>query len=147
MNHSNRYLKRLNLLLIFLMIVWGCESGRVLQSTGNQDDAIKDTSGFAIKGVPIYVDSFVKNAKKYENQMVSVRGIFMGWKGSCKVPPPETRSDWMIEYEGACVYVSGPTPLGIDITPSSNDIGKEIEIYGRALLDKSGDYYIKIIDH
>lgn len=146
MNQSNRYLKKICLLFLVLSVALGCGTARVPQSTGNQDDTIKDDTSSTIIDVPIYVDDLVNNTKKYQNQLVTIRGTFMGWKGSCKVTPPETRSDWMIEYDGACIYVSGPPPSGIDITPTSKDIGKEIEIYGRAILDKSGALYIKVIN-
>lgn len=88
MNQSNRYSKRLSLLFLVITMVWGCGSGGVLQSTGNQSDRIKDDTGSTILGGPIYVDEFVNNAKEYENQLVTIRGVFMGWKGNCKVPPP-----------------------------------------------------------
>lgn len=146
MKQSNQYFKKLFLPFLIISVALGCGSGRVPSSKGHQNDAIKDNTGSTIIGVPIYVDEFVSNTNKYENQLVTIRGVFMGWKGSCKVPPPETRSDWMMEYDGACIYISGPTPLGIDIIPYSKDIGKEIDIYGRVLLDKSGVPYIKIIN-
>lgn len=43
-----------------------------------------------------------------------IEGYFLGWKGDCAGPPPVTRSDWMLEYDGACRYVTGPLPAGLD---------------------------------
>ena len=146
MNQSNRYFKKLCLPILVISVALGCGSGKLPPSKGHQNNAIMDNTGSSVIGILIYVDEFVNSANKFENQLVTIRGVFMGWEGSCEVPPPETRSDWMMEYNGACIYISGPTPLSIDIIPNSKDIGKEIDIYGRVLLDKRGVPYIKIIN-
>jgi len=144
MNPSKQCIRKLCLLFFVVCTFWGCGSGSLVQSDGNKDDALKHNAGTMTQKVSIYVDEFVNNVNKYENELVTIKGIFMGWRGSCKTPPPETRSDWMMEYNEVCVYVSGPPPLGIDITPNSKDIGKVINIHGKVLIGKSGTPYIKI---
>ncbi|HVU02845.1 MAG TPA: hypothetical protein VHE30_13890 [Polyangiaceae bacterium] len=46
----------------------------------------------------------------------SVRGVFLGWNGSCRDEPP-TRSAWMLGdgpgKDAPCVYVDGPMPPGV----------------------------------
>lgn len=145
MNQSSKCAITLGVLFLVIGVAWGCGSDRVVQSKGQQNDSIKHHTGSAAMGEAITVDELVNNATQYENQLLTIRGVFMGWKGSCSVPPPETRSDWMIEYNDKCIYVSGPTPLGIDRTPNSKDIGKTIDIHGSVLLNNSGTPYIKII--
>ncbi len=147
MKLSTRYLMKIGLLLCLTSVVWGCETGKAPQNKGNQNIPKKENQSATAMNVPIYVDKFVKNVNLYKNKLVTVRGVFMGWKGSCNTTPPETRSDWMIENNGVCIYVSGPTPMGIERISNSKDIGKQIDVRGRVLLTKSGTPYIKTISH
>ncbi|MBF0225265.1 MAG: hypothetical protein HQK76_07395 [Desulfobacterales bacterium] len=94
---------------------------------------------------PLYIDTFLKHISKFSiNQSVTLKGKYMGWKGSCKSAPPETRSDWMLEYNEACIYVSGPVPDGIDRKPGSTDEGKEVQIKGEVKFTADGKPYVKI---
>lgn len=145
MNLSNRCLILLGLLFFLTSVIWACESGRVPQNAGHKEVPIKDNMASTTMSALVYVDELVNNVYQYENKRITVRGAFMGWKGRCKTPPPVTRSDWMIENNGACIYVSGPTPPGIDRTPNSKDIGRKMDVYGKVLLTKSGTPYIQII--
>ncbi len=91
----------------------------------------------------IFVDDLIKNADALKNKQIHVKGVFMGWQGRCTTPPPETRSDWMLQYNHDCIYVSGSTPQGIDRGPRSKDIGRAVQVNGRVLFDKNGVVYIK----
>jgi hypothetical protein len=46
----------------------------------------------------------------------SVRGVFLGWNGPCRIEPP-TRSAWQLadgtSTDAACLYVDGPMPPGV----------------------------------
>jgi hypothetical protein len=46
----------------------------------------------------------------------SVRGVFLGWAGPCRIEPP-TRSAWQLAdgtaRDAACLYVDGPMPPGV----------------------------------
>ncbi|MBI4773875.1 MAG: hypothetical protein HY788_06795 [Deltaproteobacteria bacterium] len=74
---------------------------------------------------------------------VTIEGRFMGWSGSCKTAPPETRSDWMVDIDKGCLYVSGPVPEGYSTVPGSASLGKTISVTGRVLLDKEQRPYVK----
>jgi len=145
MNPSMQCIKILGMLFLVIGLAWGCGSGGIARSKGQPSDSIKHHTDAAAMVEMITVDELVNNAHQYENQSLTVTGVFMGWKGNCSVPPPETRSDWMIESNGECIYVSGPTPMGIDRTPNSEDIGKTIAIHGSVCLDNSGRPYVKIV--
>ncbi len=83
--------------------------------------------------------------KRYENQMVTISGIFKGWKGNCKYPPPMSRSDWMIEDKTGCIYVHGQTPRGyFSAPPDAQGMDKPITVTGKILLDDKGNPYINL---
>ena len=137
-----RFLK-LYLILALIILSWGCNTNRTQIGSSATGKPIELKSSVKTNTTIIYVDELVQRAPVFKDKIVTVRGNFRGWQGSCKGPPPETRSDWMLEHEGACIYVSGPTPVGIERFPNSKDIGREIEIIGRILLDSGGMPYIK----
>jgi hypothetical protein len=143
MNSLERFRKLLSL-FVLIFLLWACSENRIQKANYNTGKPVEAKSVLKSEKKIRYVDELVGKVQSLKGQIVTVRGQFMGWQGSCKGPPPETRSDWMLEHEGACIYVSGPTPAGIDRTPNSKDIGREIEIVGRVLLDRGGMPYIKI---
>lgn len=138
-----RFLK-LHLILALIILSWGCNTNRAQRGSPVTGKPIELKSSVKTNTNIIYVDELVQRAPVFKDKIVTVRGSFMGWQGSCKGPPPETRSDWMLEHGGVCIYVSGPTPVGIERTPNSKDIGREIEIVGRVLLERGGMPYIKV---
>ena len=138
-----RFLK-LHLILALIALSCGCNINKTQRGSPVTVKPIELKSSGKTNTTIIYVDELLQRAPVFKDKIVTVRGSFRGWQGSCKGPPPETRSDWMLEHEGACIYVSGPTPVGVDRVPNSKDIGREIEIVGRVLLDSGGIPYIKI---
>ena len=138
-----RFLK-LHLILALIILSWGCNTNRGQRGSSVTGKPIELKSSGKTNTTIIYVDELLLRAPVFKDKIVTVRGSFRGWQGSCKGPPPETRSDWMLEHAGACIYVSGPTPVGIDSVPNSKDIGREIKIVGRVLLDSGGMPYIKV---
>ncbi len=93
--------------------------------------------------VTMSVSEMVRDAGLYRNRDVYVRGRFMGWKGNCSGKPPETRRDWMLEQENACIYVSGPLPAGITNIRDKKAMGKTVRAHGRVLFDGNGVPYLK----
>ena len=140
---AERFFK-LYLILALIILSWGCNTNRAQRDSPVTGKPIELKSSVQTITNIIYVDELVQKAQSFKEKIVTVRGNFMGWQGSCKGPPPETRSDWMLEHGGVCIYVSGPTPVGIERIPNSKDIGREIEIVGRVLLDSGGMPHIKV---
>jgi len=85
------------------------------------------------------IKTIIQNPNNYEGKQVIVSGNFKGWKGSCFSAPPVTRSDWMIEDEGQCIYVSGDLPGGLDAMKPS---GEEITIEATVKVDQKGKPYL-----
>jgi hypothetical protein len=85
----------------------------------------------------------------YTGSVVTLEGLFLGWKlGECHFPPnaetdpPITHSDWLIATGPDCVYVTGGLPEGMRPT-EPKDIGCRIEITGMvALKDDRGVYLV-----
>lgn len=66
----------------------------------------KSGSGLSIKDI-------LDGRTAFEGKEVTITGRFMGWKGRCNTSMPMTRSDWIIEDDSGCIYVSGPLPQGL----------------------------------
>jgi len=81
--------------------------------------------------------------EKYLNQTVTLRGQYQGWHGEGIKHPLITRSDWVIKDNTGAIYVTGRT--GIRLRPE-RDIGVEIIVRGKVLLNKENVPYIKAIE-
>jgi hypothetical protein len=57
------------------------------------------------------VDILTK-ADFYNSKVVTITGMFKGWKGKCPSSFSITRSDWILADGDECVYVSGTLPPG-----------------------------------
>lgn len=145
MSFLYRFSMAICLVSALISVTWGCNTNQTLKGTYHKDDIVKGASGAKNFQETICVDVLVNNALSFKDKIVAVRGKYMGWQGSCISPPPETRSDWMLEYGKECIYVSGPIPLGIERPPNSKDLGREIDVRGKVLFNGSGTPYIKII--
>lgn len=80
------------------------------------------------------IKQVIENASRMNDQQVELTGSFRGWKG-CPASSMLTRSDWVLEDESGCIYVSGVMPEGVSPT---NAQGEHIRIKGRVILDAKG---------
>lgn len=71
----------------------------------------------------------------FDGKEVVVQGIFLGWKGTCPSSAMLTRSDWVLEDEAGCIYITGRMP---DNVSPANPKGERILVKGRVLLNKKG---------
>lgn len=117
----------------------GASGPKRLQAVEKKEQGIRSDQSVAT----LSVADLLKESASLAGKKITVRGIFRGWQGPCKYPPPETRSDWMLADDGSCIYVSGPVPRSLDSKRSSPDIGKKIEVRGYVRLDKKGRPYLK----
>jgi hypothetical protein len=99
MKSSSNILKPLTVVLAVLLLGAACQAAG--GAAGSQEP------------VRLSVGEIIDRAEDLEGRMVEVTARFMGWKGSCRNGPPVTRSDWMLEDESGCIYVSGPAPPGL----------------------------------
>jgi hypothetical protein len=84
------------------------------------------------------------NPDSFAGKTIRVSGNFSGWKGSCRGPAPATRSDWMIEDGGVCLYVSGPLPAGYSAAPPVQGIGRNITVTGVIERTPDGHPFLRV---
>ena len=121
----------MRLIYLLLLSAAGCQSG--LQPTVE--------AAAAKPGSVVSVDELVRAPSRWEGAKLAVAGNFMGWDGHCKGAPPLTKSDWMLEKDGACIYVSGRLPAGMSATPPKKGVGDNISISGFLERDPQGRYF------
>lgn len=84
-------------------------------------------------------------AQALQEQTVVLRGLYKGWWGKCQGGPPMSRSDWMVEDEkGACLYVHGPVPPGIESPPSRVSVGLPLKLQGTLKTGARGQIYLAL---
>jgi len=89
------------------------------------------------------VAELVKIPTNWAGKMVKVSGYFQGWQGKCTGRPPVSRSDWMMQSDAACLYVSGRLPPELSSIPPARGVGKPIVVVGKVFVDQSGFAYIQ----
>lgn len=87
------------------------------------------------------IKAITDNPDQYKDRFVQLEGVFKGWKGGCKGGPPITRSDWMIDDDTGCIYVSGGIPGGLQPMAPKHE---KIVLKGVVRVSGSGNPYIKI---
>ncbi|MFO1433196.1 MAG: hypothetical protein U1F76_24335 [Candidatus Competibacteraceae bacterium] len=90
------------------------------------------------------VDAAVAQKTQLAGQILDVTGAFMGWQGKCTGKPPRSRSDWMLQGEHSCLYVSGPVPSGLNLPGGKKEIGKTVTVRGQLQLTNQGQPYLVI---
>lgn len=89
------------------------------------------------------VDVVAKEPENWVGKKVKLTGNFSGWQGQCTGRPPVSRSDWMMESDTACVYVSGRLPPELSSISPARGIGKPIVVIGEVFIDEHGKPYIQ----
>ena len=75
-----------------------------------------------------------------ENHEVTVQGTYKGWIGKCANSAMLTRSDWMMEDETGCIYVTGSLPTGFSADKPQDE---RVTVQGKVILGPSGKPLIK----
>lgn len=99
------------------------------------------SGGFAGEGAEVTefaeAASILKDPLSFEGREVLLKGRFKGWKAKCAGSSPATRSDWALEDDTACIYVSGRVPGGLS---SLRPKGELVIVKGIARAGKKGAY-------
>lgn len=94
---------------------------------------------------PLSIALVLKDAQRLNEREVTIEGLYAGWWGKCQGGPPMSRSDWMIEDgKGACLYVHGPFPLGIERPPSRASMGQALKLKGKLRTSPQGQAYLAL---
>jgi hypothetical protein len=94
------------------------------------------------------IERIFSEPNNFLGQIVKLQGRFVGWPtDKCKFPSqatdkPLTRSDWVIQVDDFCIYVTGGKPEGLDFLNSS-DVGRLVEIEAEVLKTNSDKIYFR----
>lgn len=79
-------------------------------------------------------------AESLKDEEVVIEGAFRGWKGKCPSSFMLTRSDWALEDETGCIYISGQLPG--TVSPSKPN-GERVRVRGRVVANNKGRVIVK----
>ena len=92
------------------------------------------------KNEPASIKQILDHHKTFAGKDITVRGVFRGWKGKCPSSSLLTRSDWMLEDETGCIYITGRIPNALSpVQPK----GERVLVKGRVIITKKGKPVIK----
>ncbi len=92
----------------------------------------------------VKVADIVKNVDSLAGSIVTIKGIYRGWRGdpdspACAPGVPVTRSDWVVSDDTGSIFVTGPSGL-----VPTEDYGKEITVTGVVQKTDKGQPYIEV---
>jgi hypothetical protein len=88
------------------------------------------------KETKIAIKKILDDPGSFENKDVTVQGINKGWSGACASSKMLTRSDWIVEDETGCIYVTGVlTPTG---SPADKPQGERVVVQGKVMIGVTG---------
>lgn len=89
----------------------------------------------------LVIRQVMANATSMKDQPVVLTGAFRGWKG-CPDSTMLSRSDWVLEDDTGCIFVTGTLPAGV--SPESAK-GERIQVTGHVVLDAKGKPAIRAV--
>lgn len=92
-------------------------------------------------GIVISIQQVLNAPAGFSGKEVLVQGKFKGWNGTCSSSSVLTRSDWVIEDETGCIYVTGAVPAGLSPMQPHNEL---IKVVGRVMVNDAGRPIIKV---
>ena len=88
----------------------------------------------------IPIAKVLEKGGEYAEKTVVVEGVYRGWKGKCSRSFMLTRSDWILEDESGCIYITGLMPPGLS---PARPRGEHILVRGTVRLNSKGKPVIK----
>lgn len=92
------------------------------------------------KETNITIKRILDDPSSFEGKDVTVQGLYRGWSGKCLSSAMLTRSDWILEDETGCIYVTGRMPTG---SPANQPQGERIVVQGKVISGSAGKPIIK----
>ena len=87
------------------------------------------------------IRDILSDPMRFNSSDVLVQGNFKGWNGTCPLSSMLTRSDWAIEDETGCIYITGAVPAGLSPMQPHNEL---IKVVGRVMVNDTGRPIIKV---
>jgi len=84
---------------------------------------------------PLTIGKITADPSAFEGKKIVLEGRFRGWNGKCESSRPLTRSDWILEDETGCIYVTGKVQSSLSpMAPK----GERISVSGTVKTGPSG---------
>lgn len=128
-------MRRLTLLLMCCVLFPACTSVNGAATSMNAGGANASSADVQKNLDVVSIRQVLDAPAGFDGKEVMVRGVFLGWKGACPSSTKITRSDWILEDETGCIYVTGRIP---DNVSPANPREEHILVKGHVLLDKKG---------
>ncbi len=87
----------------------------------------------------VSIKAIQENPALFAEKEVVLEGVFRGWTGTC-ASPFITRSDWTLEDETGCIYITGRIPNSLS---PAQPKGERVLVQGRVITTKKGEPVIK----
>ncbi|MCP4688703.1 MAG: hypothetical protein GY859_11680 [Desulfobacterales bacterium] len=96
-------------------------------------------SGASPNPAPRSISELYENPGAFDGRVVELSGRFMGWTG-CRAPTRMgSRSDWTLQDDQTCIYVSGGFPPGLR-PRDKKDKGRHVTIKALVVHDNQRVY-------
>lgn len=92
------------------------------------------------KDMKMTVKRILDDPRSFEGKDITVQGLYKGWSGKCPSSAMLTRSDWVLEDETGCIFVTGRMPSGVS---ANQPQGERIVVQGKVVLGSKGKPVIK----
>jgi hypothetical protein len=86
------------------------------------------------------IKQILDDTRSFEGKDITVQGISKGWSGTCAASAMLTRSDWILEDDTGCIYVTGRMPTG---SAAIQPQGERIVVQGKVVLGSAGKPIIR----
>lgn len=88
----------------------------------------------------IQIKQILADHENLQGKEVTLKGAFLGWSGICESSSPLTRSDWILEDETGCIYVTNILPASLS---PSQPKGEQIIVTGQVIISNTGKPVLK----
>lgn len=86
------------------------------------------------------ISELKKAPENWQNKQVLISGKYRGWEASCSDSGQRTRSDWVIQDDTGCIFVSGIMPGNLSPTQPK---GQLLSVVGTLRLTSAGLPYLE----
>jgi hypothetical protein len=138
--------RALTLKLLAVTVLVTCFSGAPVSAMGragqtpSKQETVTEPASQVSPPVNASIKDILTGSVKFNTTEVMVKGIFKGWKGECPSSSPITRSDWVLEDDTGCIYITGRIPTALSpLQPK----GERVLVKGRVIITKKGTPVIK----
>jgi len=113
--------------------------GRAGQTPSGQGTTAEPASQASLP-VKAAIKDILAGSMEVTSGEVAVKGVFKGWNENCSSSSMITRSDWVLEDETGCIYVTGRIPNSLSPAKPRDE---NVLVQGSVIITKKGKPVIK----